>query len=431
MKVWKRITAVCLTGLLATGLLAGCGSSSSSTESAADGSTTSAQETNDGKTHVEFFNQKTEIVDILNTLIDEYEEENPDVVIDMVTPSDSSTVLASRMASNDTPDVFTQWPNSAFFTQVDSGYVMDLSDTGIMDNVQDVARDQWRYNDGEYAAEISYNCSGIWYNKGLFDEAGISGTPTTWEELIEDCEILQAAGITPFVTSAKETDITDRQLQVFLASSMGDSYESFEEDAGNASVDASADYAQALNAMAEKMITIVGYSQDDTLGTDQDSATANFANGDGAMMIGGSWLLASITSANPDIDIAMMPIPGDTADETNTCAYPGDMALCIATDSDVQDAAVDFVKWMTSTEVATEYAEAEGNPSCINGVDYVAEQFSDLYSDYVTTGKFILNPDCNWTSAQQNAAGSMVQQLYYDQDASAFAENLASAFNDN
>lgn len=429
MKNWKRIVSFGLTGMMAAGLLAGCGSSSSSASGTS--STASQAAANDGKTHIEFFNQKTEIVDILNQLIDEYEAANPNIAIDMVTPSDADTVLASRMASNDTPDVFTNWPNPNFFTQVDSGYIMDLSDTGIMDNVQDVARDQWKYNGGEYAATISYNCSGIWYNKTLFEQAGISGAPDTWDELMDDCEKLQSAGITPFVTSAKETDITDRQLQVFLASSMGDTYDEFEEDAGNASVDASKDYGADLNTMGEKMVKVADYSQDDTLGTDQDSATANFANGDGAMMIGGSWLLASITAANPDIDIAMMPIPGDTADETNTCAYPGDMSLCIAADTDVKDEAIAFVKWMTSTETATEYAEAEGNPSCIKGVDYVAEQFSDLYNDYVTTGKFILNPDCNWTTAQQNAAGSMVQQLYYDKDASAFAENLASAFNDN
>lgn len=418
----KKALALLLTGSMCAALLAGCGSSSSSEEDSSS---------DDGKTHIEFFNQKTEIVDILEELIAEYEEENPDVEIELVTPSDATTVLASRMASDDTPDIFTNWPNASFFESVDSGYVMDLSDTGIMDNIQDVAREQWEYNGGEYAATISYNCSGIWINEDLFAEAGITETPTTWDELIDACEALEAAGITPFVTSAKETDITDRALQVFLASSMGDSYQDFEDDTAVGEVDATADYAEALEAMAEKMVQIVGYSQDDTMGTDQDSATANFANGEGAMMIGGSWLLASITSANSDINVSMIPIPGDTAEETNTCAYPGDMSLCIAEDTDVAEEAIAFVTWMTSTETATKYAEAEGNPSCIKDVDYVAEELSDLYTNYITTGKFILNPDCDWTTAQQDAAGAVIQQLYYDLDTASFAENLASAFNDN
>lgn len=385
----------------------------------------------DEETHIEFFNQKTEIVDILEGLIAEYEEANPGVVIDLVTPADATTVLQSRMASDDTPDIFTYWPSATMFAAVDSGYVMDLSDTGIMDNVQEAARDQWKYNDGEYAATISYNCSGIWVNEELFEQAGITEKPTTWEELIAACDKLVEAGITPFETVGKQTDITDRVLQVFLASCMGDAYQTFEDDASAGALDTSADYVENLTAMAEKMVQMISYSQDDVIGTDQDSATANFANGEAAMMIGGSWLNASITAANPDIQISMMPIPGDTAEETNTCAYPGDMALCIAEGSDVAEEAIAFVSWMTSTETATEYAEAEGNPSCINGVEYVAESLTDLYAEYVTTGKFILNPDCTWTSAQQDAAGAAIQQLYYDQDTESFAENLASAFNDN
>ncbi len=435
-KKWNKVIALALTGAMGASLLTGCGSASGSADTGASAEEVQAEETtastsNDGKTHVEFFNQKTEIVDILNDLIAEYEAANPDIKIDLVTPADASTVLTSRMASDDTPDIFTNWPSATFFESVDSGYVMDLSGTGIMDNVQDAAREQWKHDGGEYAATISYNCSGIWVNEELFEQAGITKKPSTWAELMEDCEKLQSAGITPFVTSGKETSITDRALQVYLASSMGGAYEQFESDAAAKTVDADASYAADLQSMAEKMVQMISYSQDDVIGTDQDSATANFANGQGAMMIGGSWLNASITAANPDIKISMMPIPGDTAEETNTCAYPGDMALCIAKDTEVADEAIAFVKWMTSSEIATKYAEAEGNPSCINGVDYVAEPLAELYASYVTTGKFILNPDCDWTKAQQDAAGAAIQQLYYDQDAESFAQNLAAAFNDN
>ena len=432
----KRWAVLVLTAVMG-GVLAACGSAqnaASEAESAASAKSGGTEENTAadaaGKVTVEFFNQKVEIVDILEELIAEYETENPGIHIELTTPAQPATVLASRMASDDTPDVFGHNPSTTMFTQVDSGYIMNLADTGIMDNIQEAARKQWEYNGGEYAAPISYNVSGIWYNTAIFEEAGITELPQTWEELLALCDQLQAAEITPFVTSAKTTDITDRQLQVFLASSMGGEYQAFEDDAAAASLDPTKPYAAALNAMAQKMVTLVGYSQPDVMGTDQDSATANFANGQGAMMIGGSWLRASITAANPDIQIAMMPIPGDTAQETNTCAYPGDFTLCIAEKTDVKDEAIAFVKWMTSPETATKYAEAEGNPSCIIGVDYVAPEFDELYADYVTSGKFILNPDCYWSMAQQDAVGAMIQQLYYDGDSSVFAENLATAFNE-
>ena len=437
----KALSSILVLGVVLTMigvLLAGCqststDSTSTDTSTTSSGSGESSGSENNGSTDIvtiELFNQKTEIVGILEGLIAEYEAQNPNVKINLTTVADAFQVLQTRMLGGDTPDIFTHWPSSPFFAQVDAGYVMDLSGTGIMEQVQEAAREQWKYNGGEYAAPISYNVSGIWYNKDIFEAVGINDTPKTWDELIADCETLVAAGYTPFMTVGKDTGLTQRQLQVFMASSLAN-FDSLQEEAINKSVDINKDYGADIVNMGDKMAQIIKYSQADILGTDTDSATANFANGQAAMYINGSWAYASVTSANPDIKIAMMPIPGDTADLTNTCAYPGDMTLCISSTTKAPQEAIDFVKWMTTTEIANKYAEQEGNPSCIIGVDYIAQQFSDLYADYVTSGKFILNPDASWSSAQQTAAATAVQQLYYDLDSATFAENLQAAFNDN
>lgn len=42
------------------------------------------------------------------------------------------------------------------------------------------------------------NKNTVWYNPALFKEAGISKTPTTWQQLLTDAATLQAAGVTPF-----------------------------------------------------------------------------------------------------------------------------------------------------------------------------------------------------------------------------------------
>ena len=38
---------------------------------------------------------------------------------------------------------------------------------------------------------------GFFYNKTLFDKAGVEGVPTTWEEMDAACAKLKEAGITP------------------------------------------------------------------------------------------------------------------------------------------------------------------------------------------------------------------------------------------
>jgi hypothetical protein len=42
------------------------------------------------------------------------------------------------------------------------------------------------------------NKNTIWYNPAEFASAGLTSTPTTWEQLIADAQQLQAAGVTPF-----------------------------------------------------------------------------------------------------------------------------------------------------------------------------------------------------------------------------------------
>ena len=43
---------------------------------------------------------------------------------------------------------------------------------------------------------------GIWYNKDLFEQAGIDAPPATWEELLADVQTLKDAGITPISLAA-------------------------------------------------------------------------------------------------------------------------------------------------------------------------------------------------------------------------------------
>ncbi|MDO5423737.1 MAG: extracellular solute-binding protein [Eubacteriales bacterium] len=395
------------------------------------GSTAFAEE----QVTLEMFNMKTEIVDILNGLIEEYEAENPNVTISLNTPSDAPTVLSTRMASDDTPDIFTVWPKASFFEQVDAGYVMNLADTGCMDNINETAREQWLYNGGEYAATISYNFAGIWYNKAIFEECGITEFPNTMEGLKEVCATLTEKGYTPFVVGAQKTDQTVQHCYLSMASYFNDEeYAAYLEDLNAKQVNLEDSvYAQCFAEVGTVLSEIAANSQDDILGYDDSAAVADFANGKAAMMIDGTWKLPAILAANPEMDCGIAAIPGETAEDTRVAAYPGDFSLCASASLEgaEKEAALDFIKWMTSTETATKYAEADGSPSCIIGVDYVADQFREIYDTYLAAGNFILNPDCKWNSAQITAVGAAVQEVYYNKDAENFTANIQEALNNN
>ena len=126
----KKITAIAL-ALLSAGMLTACGSSQESTqkeETSSKESTETASSKKDDVTHIEFFQMKKEAVDTVDYLIAEFEKQHPDIDVEQVTVPDGESVLMTRAAADDLPDVFTHYPIYADFTNfVKEGKVLDIT----------------------------------------------------------------------------------------------------------------------------------------------------------------------------------------------------------------------------------------------------------------------------------------------------------------
>ena len=55
----------------------------------------------------------------------------------------------------------------------------------------------YQVDDKQYGIPFDLGMVGFWYNKDLFEQAGITAPPATWDEFLEDVGMLQDAGITP------------------------------------------------------------------------------------------------------------------------------------------------------------------------------------------------------------------------------------------
>ena len=60
------------------------------------------------------------------------------------------------------------------------------------------------YNGHQYAAPTVYYSWGMFYRKDLFQKAGISAEPKTWDEFLDSCNKLKAAGITPIAVAGRD-----------------------------------------------------------------------------------------------------------------------------------------------------------------------------------------------------------------------------------
>ena len=83
----KKLICTLMAGALLVGTVTGCGSSSEG-ESSAKG------------TELELFSSKAENKDILQKLVDKFNETHKDVTIKITAPADAGTVLKTRTAKN-------------------------------------------------------------------------------------------------------------------------------------------------------------------------------------------------------------------------------------------------------------------------------------------------------------------------------------------
>ena len=198
MKNMKRIAALGLSAVLAATALAGCGSSSSTStsadSSASTGDTAAADTSASTGDKVKLtLGSWTSQPEVLQDLIDAYEAENPNVEIDIqITPYKGGeywTKLEASAGGGTAPDVF--WLNVLHIdSYADGGILADMTDavaaSDIKDNFPESLVNSFVRDGKNYATPKDFDTNALWYNKDLFDQAGVA-YPTddmSYEDLV-------------------------------------------------------------------------------------------------------------------------------------------------------------------------------------------------------------------------------------------------------
>ncbi|WP_082101662.1 ABC transporter substrate-binding protein [Demequina rhizosphaerae] len=145
--------------------------------------------------------------------------------------------------------------------------------------------------DDLYALPTEFNIEGFWYNKDLFEEAGVD-VPETWTELVDVAETLNSADIQPFVAAGGDGWPVTRLVGNYIFRSLGaDALQKVAD--GEASL-TDAEYvegADAVSALGE-----AGYFGPAAGSIDYNTAMNQFLTGGGAMFYMGSWALGNFNS---------------------------------------------------------------------------------------------------------------------------------------
>ncbi|MDO4264881.1 MAG: extracellular solute-binding protein [Eubacteriales bacterium] len=195
--------------------LSACGGSSASSDSANDNS--QAADTNTeasgDQVVINFFHRWPN--DPKNTmfknLIAKYEEENPNVKINMdcILNDQYKEKIRMIVGTDEVPDIFSSWSGSFAKEMIDSGNVLDLTsvfedDPEWADTIADVSKGPFTFDGKLMAVPWSQDGKAFFYNKRIFEENGLE-VPKTWDEFINVLDKLKAAGYeTPITEGLKD-----------------------------------------------------------------------------------------------------------------------------------------------------------------------------------------------------------------------------------
>ncbi len=154
-------------------------------------------------------------------------EELTGAKVDVVTiPDPYEQGVQTKVATGDMPDIAFWQPTASQLTALNaSTNLQSLDGAPWLDSYKDGLRDvTGTLDDTRYAALITTpSVEGVYYNKQVFADAGITEIPGNWDEFLSVARSLKTDGVTPFFDFAGDTPwATQWWVQVQLADAAKD-----------------------------------------------------------------------------------------------------------------------------------------------------------------------------------------------------------------
>ncbi|MDO5423814.1 MAG: extracellular solute-binding protein [Eubacteriales bacterium] len=284
----RKFTAALLAGTMVMGLMA-------------TGLSVSAEENRTFKILSMWAEDDNDSGSILKDVTEAYKQENPDFdyEIEVVSSDNLKQKIATLAASNDLPDVFAYDAGTPLIELIDAGLVVDVSEKlealGVADQIDSGAAGfltNLSLTEDLYALPLGQNIEGFWYNKALFEQAGIEAAPTTWDEMLEDAQKLLDAGIQPFAVGGADLWPATRILNAYVMRKGGVDFMDLAYAGEKKYTDEPlVEAAAMLQDMVDK-----GYFGVGATTVDMNTAANMVMNGEAAMIYNGSWYVSSLNS---------------------------------------------------------------------------------------------------------------------------------------
>lgn len=377
---------------------------------------------------------------LLTEICNNYKKINPnfDYEYELVSSDNLKQKVATLAASNDLPDIFVYESGKPIVELIEADQIVDigaeLDKLDVMKYMNPSAvslLETLSGTDTMYDLPLGHNVEGFWYNKELFEKAGVSA-PTTWDEFETTLEKLSAAGIQPLTTGGADKWGATRLINAYLVRTMG-------ADAMSKAAKGEVKYTdKGYVAAAQKILDWAnkGYFGKGITTVDMGTAGTALMSGQAAIFYNGSWFTSNLNdeSANlagkDGIGFFNIPVVDESISPSTEYSMNCGNILCFGK-SKYDEATSWFVKYFVEN-IGNVAMEKQGS---LKGYTYdVKADSMSGYTQIVLEEIGKAKSACTWFEATMNSEVSTVAQenvqtlLNGDMTAEEYMQSIQEAY---
>jgi raffinose/stachyose/melibiose transport system substrate-binding protein len=324
--------------------------------------------------------------DAMEKIASDFEAANPGVNVEIVTRGvdDHKTALRVAAGSDKGPDIYFSWAGlglggeyikAGLSLPLDKYYEQYKWDDELVPAAASFSK---IYEGGRQGVPFTFKGEALYYNKALFEKAGITEMPKNYDDLVADAEKLKAAGIPAITFGGTVNWHVMRLMDVILESKCG-------AEAHDALKNMKVSWATepcAASSFAELDKWAKNYILSPFMGIDNAQAFNLFTAGRAAMMLEGDWLVQQLAEAGNLDDYDVFPFPTGTDRLYGFAEYH-----YISTKSQNADLAAKFLDYFVSTPVQQEVLGMFSTTSINKNVKYeglrpMDQKWVDIFNTY-------------------------------------------------
>lgn len=411
----KKLLAIILS-LCMVFSMAACGSKQAESTEAAGGETKPSVQ-NSGATNEEPREAELNIMMSFPQYMDQWEtyakqfeekmlaEENIKVTVNLEMPSSDQyeSILQARLSGGDAPDLYTLHCNN-LATYNDAGYLYDLSGEPLADVIYENVKQTVTIDGKLLAVPIESQAWGVLYNKAIFEECGLKA-PDTLSDLESICETLKAKGYTPFMLAFQEQWVpqlmTGLTLGDIVSGKLNDWLERMYKDEGS---------YEEVREIFDVIDLIMANGTDRAMEEGSEAGAADFALGNAAMFVQGTWASNTIMTTNPDMKLGVFALPINEDPNCTRVNLSTSTTLAVHPDSQELDLALKFANYVLDAKDSSALFQSCSFNPLADCHDYEAYSWVADASAYVAAGRAY--QDLVLPSSVTDEQGRLLQEYY-------------------